>query len=288
MATDIITGLKTVEEYLQAVQLNYTPVSLAIRSRRKHDISGAETIQFRRLDVDSDSVVAENLTAGQTEYAHIKAREGVKKFAKVLKGAKIIQSVRGLNFNAIPQLVSKIMRKYSIIFDQIALLGADGNNGVLNTNDPNAVANASVELDTSKAPLELMNDILALLAKVKAQVSAYTASRDVLVYLYGEKFLTALSAVNYNGSSIMETVRRSWPEAQFVVVPSLVDNTKMGMTVISQDLVTLNYVSAPNMSDEDYNRENKYFWADFEVGSTMVDVEEKGALISQPITIKAE
>ncbi len=77
MPTDIIEGLKTREEYLETVQLSYTPVALAIESQIKHDVAGAETINFRQLDIEKDSVVAENLTAGQTEVAHIKAREGV-------------------------------------------------------------------------------------------------------------------------------------------------------------------------------------------------------------------
>lgn len=287
MATDVIEALKTKEEYLETVQLSYAPVSLAIREKEKHDVADAETIKFRSLDVEKESIVAENLTAGQTEVAHIKAREGVKNYNKVLKGAKIMQSVRNFGFNKIPQLISKIVRGYSIIFDKIVLFGADGNNGVINTADPEAIAMDSVEIDMTASEQSILNQIVKVLANAKRKVSDTTASTDILVYVYGSKLLNALDTITYNGKSVREAMQAAWPEASFVEVAGLVNDTdKEGMSIISQDLVTLHYSSLPNMSDEGYNGEDKYFWAHFEVGSTTVDVREYGALINQPLTFK--
>lgn len=289
MATDIIEGLKTREEYLETVQLSYTPVSLAIESQVKHDIAGAETINFRQLDVEKDSVVAENLTPGQTEVAHIKAREGVKKFYKVLKGAKITQSVRNFGFNKIPSLVSKIIRVYSQIFDKFALYGSDGNNGIITTSDSNAIANAAIQIDVTSTATEqgIMNAIVKAMSDVKRQVSDNTASQNVLVYLYGADFLSALDTVTYNGKNVREALEAAWPQATFIEVPGLVTvGTEQGIVAISQGLVDLNYTKIPNMDDNGYNPEFKYFWADFEVGSVMVDVREYGALIKQPLTFK--
>lgn len=289
MATDIIEGLKTREEYLETVQLSYTPVSLAIESQVKHDIAGAETINFRQLDIEKDSVVAENLTPGQTEVAHIKAREGLKKFYKVLKGAKITQSVRNFGFNKIPSLVSKIIREYSQIFDKFALYGEDGNNGIITTTDTNAIANASIQIDVTSTATEqgIMNAIVKAMSDVKRQVSNYTASQNVLVYLYGADFLSALDTVTYNGKNVREAMEAAWPQATFIEVPGLVTvGDEQGIVAISQGLVDLNYTKIPTMDDDGYNPEYKYFWADFEIGSVMVDVREYGALIKQPLTFK--
>ena len=287
MATDIIEGLKTREEYLETVQLSYTPVSLAIESQFKHDIAGAETINFRTLDVEKDSVVAENLTAGQTEVAHIKAREGKKTFYKVLKGAKITQSVRNFGFNKIPSLVSKIIRAYSQIFDRFALYGKDGNNGIINTSDPNAIANASVEIDLTATEQTILNSVIKAVSAVKRQVSDNTASQNVLVYMYGSQLLSTLDTVTYNGKNVREALEAAWPEARFIEVPGLVtEGNDQGIVAISQGLVEMNYTKIPTMDDTGYNAENKYFWADFEVGSVMIDVREYGALIKQPMTFK--
>lgn len=287
MATNIIEGLRTREEYLETVQLSYYPVSMAIRNKEKHDVAGAETIQFRQLDVEKESIVAEALTPGQTEVAHIKAKEGTKSFIKVLKGAKIIQSVRNFGFNKIPELISKIVRGYSIIYDKQVLYGANGNNGVITTSDPNAINNASVQIDASGSEQATLNNVIKVLGSLKRSVSDYTASNDVLVYVYGSSLIRLLDTTTYNGKTVRAAIEEAWPEATFVEVPGLVTvGSGNGFSVLSQDLVTLNYTSMPNLSDDGYNREDKYFWADFELGSTMVDVKEFGALINQPVTIK--
>lgn len=287
MATDVITSLKTTEEYLRAVQLSYSPISLAIARQVKHDMTNDVKVIFKRLDVERDNIVAQNLTMGQTEVSSIKANETQKVFNKYVKGAKITQSVYNFNFNRIPELVSKIIRGYSMIFDTITLYGDGLNNGILMTDDVNNVVNGSVELDATADIMALANQVVDVISGLKQQVREYTASTNVLVYVYGGQLVRLLDKITYNGATIREIIEKEWPEATFVVIPEIVLNgDSMGFKVFSQDLVTLNYTRLPIMSENGYNPEDKYFWGNFELGSTMVDIEEKGAGIEQPITIK--
>lgn len=288
MATDVITSLKTTEEYLRAVQLSYSPISLAIARQVKHDMTNDVKVIFKRLDVERDNIVAQNLTMGQTEVSAIKANETQKVFNKYVKGAKITQSVYNFNFNRIPELVSKIIRGYSMIFDTITLYGDGLNNGILTTDDVNNVVNESVELDATADIMALANQVVDVISGLKQQVREYTASTNVLVYVYGGQLVRLLDKITYNGATIREIIEKEWPEATFVVIPEIVLTGKsMGFKVFSQDLVTLNYTRLPIMSENGYNPEDKYFWGNFELGSTMVDIEEKGAGIEQPITIKS-
>lgn len=288
MATDIITSLKTTEEYLRAVQLSYSPISLAIARQVKHDMTNDVKVIFKRLDVERDNIVAQNLTMGQTEVSAIKANETQKVFNKYVKGAKITQSVYNFNFNRIPELVSKIIRGYSMIFDTITLYGDGLNNGILTTDDVNNVVNDSVELDATADIMALANQVVDVISGMKQQVREYTASTNVLVYVYGGQLVRLLDKITYNGATIREIIEKEWPEATFVVIPEIVlTRNSMGFKVFSQDLVTLNYTRLPIMSENGYNPEDKYFWGNFELGSTMVDIEEKGAGIEQPITIKS-
>lgn len=287
MATDVITSLKTTEEYLRAVQLSYSPISLAIARQVKHDMTNDVKVIFKRLDVERDNIVAQNLTMGQTEVSAIKANETQKVFNKYVKGAKITQSVYNFNFNRIPELVSKIIRGYSMIFDTITLYGDGLNNGILTTDDVNNVVNDSVELDATADIMALANQVVDVISGLKQQVREYTASTNVLVYVYGGQLVRLLDKITYNGATIREIIEKEWPEATFVVIPEIVlTGNSMGFKVFSQDLVTLNYTRLPIMSENGYNPEDKYFWGNFELGSTMVDIEEKGAGIEQPITIK--
>lgn len=288
MATDVITSLKTTEEYLRAVQLSYSPISLAIARQVKHDMTNDVKVIFKRLDVERDNIVAQNLTMGQTEVSAIKANETQKVFNKYVKGAKITQSVYNFNFNRIPELVSKIIRGYSMIFDTITLYGDGLNNGILTTDDVNNVINDSVELDATADIMALANQVVDVISGLKQQVREYTASTNVLVYVYGGQLVRLLDKITYNGATIREIIEKEWPEATFVVIPEIVlTGNSMGFKVFSQDLVTLNYTRLPIMSENGYNPEDKYFWGNFELGSTMVDIEEKGAGIEQPITIKS-
>lgn len=288
MATDVITSLKTTEEYLRAVQLSYSPISLAIARQVKHDMTNDVKVIFKRLDVERDNIVAQNLTMGQTEVSAIKANETQKVFNKYVKGAKITQSVYNFNFNRIPELVSKIIRGYSMIFDTITLYGDGLNNGILTTDDVNNVLNDSVELDATADIMALANQVVDVISGLKQQVREYTASTNVLVYVYGGQLVRLLDKITYNGATIREIIEKEWPEATFVVIPEIVlTGNSMGFKVFSQDLVTLNYTRLPIMSENGYNPEDKYFWGNFELGSTMVDIEEKGAGIEQPITIKS-
>lgn len=288
MATDVITSLKTTEEYLRAVQLSYFPISLAIARQVKHDMTNDVKVIFKRLDVERDNIVAQNLTMGQTEVSAIKANETQKVFNKYVKGAKITQSVYNFNFNRIPELVSKIIRGYSMIFDTITLYGDGLNNGILTTDDVNNVVNDSVELDATADIMVLANQVVDVISGLKQQVREYTASTNVLVYIYGGQLVRLLDKITYNGATIREIIEKEWPEATFVVIPEIVlTGNSMGFKVFSQDLVTLNYTRLPIMSENGYNPEDKYFWGNFELGSTMVDIEEKGAGIEQPITIKS-
>lgn len=288
MATDVITSIKTTEEYLRAVQLSYSPISLAIARQVKHDMTNDVKVIFKRLDVERDNIVAQNLTMGQTEVSAIKANETQKVFNKYVKGAKITQSVYNFNFNRIPELVSKIIRGYSMIFDTITLYGDGLNNGILTTDDVNNVVNGSVELDATADIMALANQVVDVISGLKQQVREYTASTNVLVYVYGGQLVRLLDKITYNGATIREIIEKEWPEATFVVIPEIVlTGSSMGFKVFSQDLVTLNYTRLPIMSENGYNPEDKYFWGNFELGSTMVDIEEKGAGIEQPITIKS-
>lgn len=288
MATNVITSLKTTEEYLRAVQLSYSPISLAIARQVKHDMTSDVKVIFKRLDVERDNIVAQNLTMGQTEVSAIKANETQKVFNKYVKGAKITQSVYNFNFNRIPELVSKIIRGYSMIFDTITLYGDGLNNGILTTDDVNNVVNDSVELDATADIMALANQVVDVISGLKQQTREYTASTNVLVYVYGGQLVRLLDKITYNGATIREIIEKEWPEATFVVIPEIVlTGNSMGFKVFSQDLVTLNYTRLPIMSENGYNPEDKYFWGNFELGSTMVDIEEKGAGIEQPITIKS-
>ena len=284
MSTDFQTEIKSKEEYLSTADLTFTPSILKIRKVNKSPMDGVEKVTFKRLDVEKDNITAENMTTGQTEVAHIKVGEAKKTFNKYVAGAQISQSYRNGEANKLGEVHSKVLRQYFKMWDKMGFDGANGNNGVFNTSDEMAIKNASEAISGADNEAKL-NSLIGVISAMKEQVSDSTASNDVLLYVYGKDLKKFMDQRLPNLGSVRSIVAETWPAAEFQEVSVLSKNSTGNVLVaISQGLVTLNYVSMPDLGDQGTDNRSKEYWADYSMGALMVDVEEKGALIEQPLT----
>ena len=284
MSTDFQTEIKSKEEYLATADLTFTPSILKIRKVKKSPMDGIEKVTFKRLDVEKDNITAENMTTGQTEVAHFKVGEAKKTFNKYIVGAQISQSYRNGEANKLGDVHSKVLRQYFKMWDQMGLDGANGNNGVFNTKDEMAIKNASTAINGADNEAKL-NALIGVISDMKDQVSDNTASNDILLYVYGKELKQFMDQRLPNLGSVRSIVRETWPEAELHEISGVsTANKGNGLVAISQDLVSLNYVAMPEIGDQGTDNRAKEYWADYAMGSVMVDVEEKGALIEQPLT----
>lgn len=284
MSTDFQTEIKSKEEYLATADLTFTPSILKIRKVNKSPMDGIEKITFKRLDVEKDNITAENMTTGQTEVAHIKVGEAKKTFNKYIEGAQISQSYRNGEANKLGEVHSKVLRQYFKMWDMAGMDGKNGNNGVLNSNDPMAIKNTSATISGSTNEAKL-NALIGVISAMKEQVSDNTASSDILLYVYGTSLKQFMDQRLPNLGSVRSIVKETWPEAELHEISGVsTANTGNGLVAISQGLVTLNYVAMPDLGDQGTDNRAKEYWADYAMGAIMVDVEEKGALIEQPLT----
>lgn len=284
MATDYIHDIKTKEEYLNTADLTFQPAILKIRKVNKRAMDGVEKVTFKRLDVEKDNISAENMTTGATEVAHIKVGEDKKEFKKYIKGAQIAQSYRNGEANKLSEVHSKVLRKYFMMWDNMGFDGENGNFGVFQNLDPKAKTNAAKSISGTTGAAKL-NALIGVISELKEQVSTTTASNDILLYVYGSDIKKFLDQRLENLGSVRSIVQETWPEAEIVEVAGVSSTiTGNGLVAISQGLVSLNYVSMPEISDQGTDQRAKEYWADYDMGSIMADVEEEGALIKQPLT----
>lgn len=284
MSTDFQTEIKSKEEYLATADLTFTPSILKIRKVNKSPMDGIEKITFKRLDVEKDNITAENMTTGQTEVAHIKVGEAKKTFNKYIEGAQISQSYRNGEANKLGEVHSKVLRQYFKMWDMAGMDGKNGNNGVLNSNDPMAIKNTSEAISGADNEAKL-NALISVISAMKEQVSDNTASSDILLYVYGKNLKQFMDQRLPNLGSVRSIVKETWPEAELHEISGVsTANSGNGLVAISQGLVTLNYVAMPDLGDQGTDNRAKEYWADYAMGAIMVDVEEKGALIEQPLT----
>lgn len=287
MATDARTGILEKEEYLNNARIMYSPVILALQNREIHNVDVSKA-KFKEINVDSDSIVAEILTKEATEKAHIKARGFEKTFNIFVKGAKFIKSLADGAVVDLQKVHNKVLREYMILFDKDGLHGDGGNNGLLTSSDPFYVTNTSHAVPASSGTgFNRVQDLNGLMNDLKLKVANATSSSDVKIFVYGDDLIKFMGSITEdNETSVRDIMKKAYPEAMFIEIPSLALNAGdgNGFVVVSDDCTTLHLTTEPTIKKQGENEEDEYYYANYITGSLQVTPDLEGAIIKQPIT----
>nr|DAI34081.1 MAG TPA: protein of unknown function (DUF2184) [Caudoviricetes sp.] len=287
MATDLRTGILEKEEYLNNARIMYSPVILALQNKEFHNVDISK-VKFKEYNVEDDSIVAEVLTKEATEKAHIKARGVEKTFNIFVKGAKFIKSLADGAVVDLQKIHNRVLRDYMIIFDKDGLHGDGGNNGLLTSNDPYYLTNGNHEIPAVDGNgFNRVQDINALMNTLKLQVGEKTSSSDVKIFVYGADLIKFLGSITQdNETTVRDILKKAYPEAMFIEIPSLALNEGdgNGFVVVSDDATTLHLTTEPTIKKQGENEENEYYYANYVTGSLQVTPDLEGAIIKQPIT----
>lgn len=287
MATDLRTGILEKEEYLNNARIMYSPVILALQNKEFHNVDISK-VKFKEYNVEDDSIVAEVLTKEATEKAHIKARGVEKTFNIFVKGAKFIKSLADGAVVDLQKIHNRVLRDYMIIFDKDGLHGDGGNNGLLKSNDPYYVTNENHAISAVDGNgFNRVQDINALMNTLKLQVGEKTSSSDVKIFVYGADLIKFLGSITQdNETTVRDILKKAYPEAMFIEIPSLALNSDdgNGFVVVSDDATTLHLTTEPTIKKQGENEENEYYYANYVTGSLQVTPDLEGAIIKQPIT----
>lgn len=287
MATDLRTGILEKEEYLNNARIMYSPVILALQNKEFHNVDISK-VKFKEYNVEDDSIVAEVLTKEATEKAHIKARGVEKTFNIFVKGAKFIKSLADGAVVDLQKIHNRVLRDYMIIFDKDGLHGDGGNNGLLKSNDPYYVTNENHAIPAVDGNgFNRVQDINALMNTLKLQVGEKTSSSDVKIFVYGDALISFLGSITQdNETTVRDILKKAYPEAMFIEIPSLALNSDdgNGFVVVSDDATTLHLTTEPTIKKQGENEENEYYYANYVTGSLQVTPDLEGAIIKQPIT----
>lgn len=287
MATDLRTGILEKEEYLNNARIMYSPVILALQNKEFHNVDISK-VKFKEYNVEDDSIVAEVLTKEATEKAHIKARGVEKTFNIFVKGAKFIKSLADGAVVDLQKIHNRVLRDYMIIFDKDGLHGDGGNNGLLKSNDPYYLTNDRHEIPAVDGNgFNRVQDINALMNTLKLQVGEKTSSSDVKIFVYGNELIKFLGSITQdNETTVRDILKKAYPEAMFIEIPSLALNPDdgNGFVVVSDDATTLHLTTEPTIKKQGTNEEDEYYYANYVTGSVQVTPDLEGAIIKQPIT----
>ena len=287
MATDLRTGILEKEEYLNNARIMYSPVILALQNKEFHNVDISK-VKFKEYNVEDDSIVAEVLTKEATEKAHIKARGVEKTFNIFVKGAKFIKSLADGAVVDLQKIHNRVLRDYMIIFDKDGLHGDGENNGLLKSNDPYYLTNGNHQIPAVDGNgFNRVQDINALMNTLKLQVGEKTSSSDVKIFVYGADLIKFLGSITQdNETTVRDILKKAYPEAMFIEIPSLALNSDdgNGFVVVSDDATTLHLTTEPTIKKQGTNEEDEYYYANYVTGSLQVTPDLEGAIIKQPIT----
>lgn len=241
---------------------------------------------FKRTEVVGD-IRAKRITPKDTELKLVSVGEGKKSFKKYFMANKFVTS--GIqNQEGSEQVVTQVLDEHQAQMDELMLFGDGSSNGTVINNglffsaDPNFTEEASDAIAAGATRLtELHAGILATLEKAR------NLEGKKVILVYGAALIPYMNTLFESVARPLEAVIKDSLTADEVIVkmPAYVTPAGVnGWEVINIDRIKFHHSTLPQLLDQDYNREEMHYWHNFMMGSCMVDVLAKDAIIKQPIT----
>ena len=284
MQTDMITGLRTVEEVMEATVPDYNAFLTLLSNTQEYN-EKIENMDFTTLTGNEEEMLKQMdkaLISGATsEVEHIKASAKTSTFKKHFYLTKYTESELD-PYTAINNINRKAVRVGLIKMDQDTWKGKR-NDGFFNSSSTDYIENANAEI-AKNADFSVWNKKIA---EIVEQVKDNNSSSRIYLGLYGDTSAElAGRTIDTTGSTFLAKLRENNPDVQFVKVPKQIEATNTGILAIADDYVKLHYTAMPRVHSTGVNNEDSYTWVKYITGSAMVELLEKGAIIKQPIELK--
>lgn len=281
---------RSIDEFMADFVPTYTPIMPLLLGKSQQYATEVGKINFKRLEAVGD-LRSKMLGPKDTEMHQIMAKEGSKTFKKYFFGSQFIQS-QLQDTQQYEDVLAQVLDEHNKQNDILLLTGEGSsdatvvNNGLFYSQDPNFVGKASYEVQKDGAG-NYLADLYAKMVGIIEEANEI-AGRKLVMY-YGTTFLPVYNSLFLDNSvPFSKTIADAFPEVAFARMPSQITPSGVnGFHVINLDQIKLHYTSLAKLDDQGSNAEKKYLWANFIMGSSMVDVLALGGIIRQPITFEA-
>lgn len=284
-------ALRTVEEFMTDYVPVYQPLyPLFLGKSQQYDSKVAKR-EFRRVNTVGD-IRAKHITPKDTEMRQVSIMEGKKTFKAYFLANQFTLSDFQDN-QGVEEVVAQVLDEHQIQADEMLLLGegtSDStmiNNGLFWSGDTNYTLESSTEIQKDANDNYLADFHTKVM--VTAQKANQIAGRKVIVF-YGSTILPLFNslyptAVRAFKSTLQEVLGA---EYSLVAMPEAsTPATSYGWLVANLDQTKLHYTVLPQLLDRGINNEKMYAWFNFLMGSCMLEVLVKNAIIRQPATLEA-
>lgn len=279
-------ALRSVEEFMSDYVPIYQPIYPLFLGKSQQYAQEAGKLDFRRVQTVGD-IRAKHVTPKDTEIKQVSVMEGKKSFKKYFLANQFtlseIQDRQGVE-----EVVAQVLDEHQIQMDELFLLGegtSDSsmlNNGLFWSNDPNYSLESSVEVAATSRLLDLHTKIVT-----SAQKADQVAGRKMIMF-YGSDILPLFNSL-YEGAAraFKSVLAEALPGYSFVQMPEApTPSGESGWIVANLDQCKLHYTALPQLLNQGNNEEKMYLWFNFMMGSSMLEVLAKNAIIRQPATLE--
>lgn len=277
---------KETVEYMSKVQLNYTPF-LGIFSKRREHTAELGKVTFKSQEMKN--IGKGKLTSAITEKEVITIGESSKTFNKAFFGATFKESELKTQSDR-QSMHNRVINAYAKDLDK-RFINSDGNNGLFGSEDANKITRASVQLVGGTDNLAKAQALITAVSNMIAQSNDTTASESLVIGMFGDKLQAYSRLLIDTGETILSLVKKAIRETYNMEVTFIpVNNATLGtgskdaLMLMAMDMVELNFTSMPKIKNQGDNEEKGYYWANYIVGTAMLDAQEYGALIEQEFT----
>lgn len=279
--------LRTVEEFMADYTPIYNPIyPLFLGAKAQQWSQDVGQLNFHRLQAAGD-IRTKRITPKDTEIKQVAIVEGKKTYKKYFN-ANQFRISDFQNRQGVEEVVTQILDEHHLHADEMLLFGEGTsgsdvmNNGLFYSGDPNYDLEDSVAVASTSRLYDLLAKVVTT-----ATLADQVAGRKV-IFFYGTDILPLFD-------SVFDTAVKAFKVAlgevlgsnySFVKIPPAATPAgESGWIIANMDQVKLHYTTLPTLLAQGINSENMYLWFNFLMGSMMMEVLAKYAVIRQPATL---
>lgn len=277
-------ALRSVEQFMAGYTPVYKPIYTAFLGKSQQYGSEVGKLDFRRVSAVGD-IRAKHVTPKDTEMRQIAVMEGKKTFKKYFLANQHVTS-QVQDREGLEDVVAQVLDEHQVQMDELFLLGEGTsgsdvvNSGLYWSGDANYTLNGS----SNVAIATVLPDLHALIA-AQAELANQVAGRKLLI-AYGSSMATYWNGVYATSSAAFKSVLAEvlGSDYQLAFLPqAATPSAANGFLIANQDQVKLHYTWLPQLLAQGFNDEKMYYWSNFVMGSSMLEVLVKDAVIRQPV-----
>lgn len=280
-------SLKSEEQFTADFKPTYNPLFALFLENSVAYPQEVGEVNFRHVKTVGD-IRAKRITPKDNVIKQIAVASGSKKFKKYFFGNQYIISLLQAQ-EGTDDVLAEVLDEHNKQGDDLLLLGEGTsasnmiNNGLFWSNDPNynLIASAAIAAGSDSDHLRNFHaKIMEILA-----LGEPVAGRKALL-MYGSTVTTKYNSLYASGNvSFSKTLKEALGDVTPVAVPSAVTPAGTnGLILVNFDRARLHYTKLPGLHKQGINDEKDYAWFNFLMGSMMLEVQAKNAVIRQPLT----